>query len=135
MEARSLSTDPMASPGASTTRTTPKRGEVWRVNLDPTIGAEIKKIRPVIVISSDAVGKLPLKLVVPITEWKDQFEDNIWHVKLEAAPGTGLSKISTADTLQMRSVDTQRFVERAGVLPADVLEEIAAAIAAVVEYK
>ena len=40
------------------------------MNLDPTIGAEIKKIRPVIVISSDAVGKLPLKLVVPITEWK-----------------------------------------------------------------
>ena len=60
----------MASPGATPSRTTPKRGEIWRVNLDPTIGAEIKKIRPVIVISSDAVGKLPLKLVVPITEWK-----------------------------------------------------------------
>ena len=125
----------MASPGAAPSRTIPKRGEIWRVNLDPTIGAEIKKIRPVIVISSDAVGKLPLKLVVPITEWKAVFEANIWHVKLLAAPGTGLTKASTADTLQMRSVDTQRFVERIGVLPADVLEEIATAIAAVVEYE
>lgn len=130
-----MSTDPTASQGATPSRSLPKRGEVWRVNLDPTIGAEIKKIRPVIVISSDAVGKLPLKLVVPITEWKDLFEANIWHVKLEAAPGTGLMKASTADTLQMRSVDTQRFVERIGVLPADVLEEIATAIAAVVEYE
>jgi mRNA interferase MazF len=35
------------------------RGDVWKVNLDPTIGAEIRKTRPVVVISSDAVGVLP----------------------------------------------------------------------------
>lgn len=34
----------------------PKRGEIWQVNLDPTVGAEIQKSRPAIVISSDAVG-------------------------------------------------------------------------------
>ena len=45
----------------------PKRGEIWLVNLDPTVGAEIQKTRPAIVISSDYIGKLPLKLVVPIT--------------------------------------------------------------------
>ncbi len=44
------------------------RGEIWVVNLDPTIGAEIRKARPVIVISSDAVGVLPIKLVAPLTE-------------------------------------------------------------------
>lgn len=48
----------------------PKRGEVWRVNFDPTIGTEIKKTRPAVVISSDAVGKLPIKLVAPIIDWK-----------------------------------------------------------------
>jgi len=37
----------------------PKRGEIWLVNFDPTVGAEIKKIRPAVVISSDGVGKLP----------------------------------------------------------------------------
>jgi mRNA interferase MazF len=45
----------------------PKRGEIWLVNLDPTVGAEIQKTRPAIVISSDCIGKLFLKLVVPIT--------------------------------------------------------------------
>jgi mRNA interferase MazF len=36
----------------------PKRGEIWLVNLDPTVGAEIKKTRPALVISSDFIGKL-----------------------------------------------------------------------------
>ncbi len=47
------------------------RGEIWKVSLDPTVGAEIRKTRPVVVVSSDAVGVLPIKLVAPLTEWKD----------------------------------------------------------------
>lgn len=39
------------------------RGDVWLVNLEPTVGTEIRKTRPVIVINSDAVGALPLRLV------------------------------------------------------------------------
>ncbi len=46
----------------------PRRGDVWLVNLDPTIGMEMKKTRPALVISSDAVGKLAIKLIVPITD-------------------------------------------------------------------
>ncbi|MEB3178118.1 MAG: type II toxin-antitoxin system PemK/MazF family toxin [Nostocaceae cyanobacterium] len=42
----------------------PKRGEIWLVNFDPTVGAEIKKVRPAVVISSDAVGKLPINLLL-----------------------------------------------------------------------
>jgi mRNA interferase MazF len=55
------------------TNSIPKWGEIWLVNFDPTIGTEIKKIRPAIVLSSDAVGKLPIKLAAPITDWKDYF--------------------------------------------------------------
>ena len=36
-----------------------KRGEVWRINLDPTIGAEIKKSRPCVIVNHDAIGILP----------------------------------------------------------------------------
>jgi len=42
------------------------RGEIWLVNLDPTIGTEICKTRPVIVVSSDAIGALPIRLVAPL---------------------------------------------------------------------
>ena len=48
-----------------------RRGEVWLINLDPTIGAEIRKTRPVVIVNYDAIGILPLKVSVPITEQMD----------------------------------------------------------------
>jgi mRNA interferase MazF len=51
----------------------PKRGEVWRVDLEPTRGAEISKARPCVVINAAGVGRLPLRIVVPITEWDDRY--------------------------------------------------------------
>ena len=110
------------------------RGDIWRVNLDPTLGAEIRKTRPVVVVSSDAVGKLPIRLVAPLTEWKDHFAQNVWHVKLEPDSQNGLTKLSAVDTLQLRGVDTQRFIEKLGSAAPSVMESIVAAIAAVIEY-
>lgn len=49
------------------------RGEVWLINLSPTVGAEISKSRPAIIVNDDAIGVLPLRVIVPITEWKDRF--------------------------------------------------------------
>jgi mRNA interferase MazF len=45
-----------------------KRGQVWEIDLTPTKGAEMEKVRPCVVVSSDTLGVLPLRLVVPITE-------------------------------------------------------------------
>jgi len=118
-----------------TTRALPPcRGDIWLVNLDPTIGAEIKKTRPAVVISSDAVGKLPIKLVVPITDWKDYFTGNLWHVRIDPDAGNGLLKPSTADALQIRAVDHRRLVKRLGRLSAQEVEDVSAAVAAIVEY-
>jgi len=110
------------------------RGEIWMVNLDPTIGSEIRKTRPVVVVSSDAVGKLPIRLVAPLTEWKGYFAQNVWHVKLVPDKMNGLAKLSAVDTLQLRGVDTRRFVQKIGGVHAEVLRSIVAAIAAVIEY-
>jgi mRNA interferase MazF len=44
------------------------------INLDPTIGAEIKKIRPAVIVNDDSLGKLPLRVIVPITDWKNRYE-------------------------------------------------------------
>jgi mRNA interferase MazF len=110
------------------------RGEIWLVTLDPTVGAEIRKTRPVVVVSSDAVGALPIKLVAPLTEWKDYFARNVWHVKVTPNRMNGLEKISAVDTLQLRGVDTQRFVQKLGSVPPAVMRSIVMAIAAVIEY-
>jgi len=111
-----------------------RRGEVWLVTLDPTIGAEIRKTRPVVVISSDTVGALPIKLVAPLTDWKDYFEGNVWHVKVTPDNMNGLAKTSAVDTLQLRGVDTQRFVQKLGRVSPAVMRSVVAAIAAVIEY-
>lgn len=111
----------------------PKRGEIWLVSLDPTIGSEIKKTRPAIVISGDAVGQLPVKLIVPITDWKPNFRRNVWHTKIEPTASNGLRKTSTADALQMRSVDLRRLLRKIGTTSNLTVRKVAAFVAAVVE--
>jgi mRNA interferase MazF len=118
-----------------TTSNLPKRGEVWLINFDPTVGAEIRKVRRAVVISSDAVGRLPIKLVAPITSWKPYFASNIWHVRIEPDIANGLAKTSAADALQLRGVDTQRFIRKLGQLSQAAMEEITIAIAAVIDYQ
>jgi mRNA interferase MazF len=55
------------------TAPTLRRGEIWLVDFDPAVGGEIRKIRPAVVMSMDAIGRLPLRMVVPITDWKPQY--------------------------------------------------------------
>jgi mRNA interferase MazF len=112
----------------------PNRGEIWLVNLEPTVGAEIRKTRPVVVISSDAIGKLPIKLIAPITDWKPYFEENIWHIKIEPDSINGLSKVSAIDTLQLRGLDTTRFIRQLGRISEEIMMEVTIAIALVIEY-
>ena len=113
----------------------PKRGEIWRVDFDPTVGTEIRKIRPAVVISSDAIGKLPIRLVAPITGWQESFGDNLWHVELQPNATNGLTKPSAVDTLQVRGADIQRFVNRIGRISAEDMAEITQALAAVIEFE
>lgn len=110
------------------------RSEIWLVNLDPTVGREIRKTRPVVVVSSDAIGILPIKLVAPLTEWRDYLAQNIWHVKIEPDEINGLNKTSAVDTLQLRGIDSQRFVQKLGNVSPEIMRSIVLAIAAVIEY-
>jgi len=66
------------------------------------VGTEIQKTRPAVVVSSDAVGRLPIKLVSPLTDGKAYFAPNIWHVRIDPDPTNGLTKVSAVDTLQYR---------------------------------
>ena len=113
----------------------PARGEIWQVNFNPTIGAEIRKLRPAIVISSDMVGALPIKLVAPVTTWDSDFEGKIWLVKISPDASNGLTQDSAVDTLQIRCVDVSRFIKKIGSIPPILMEDIAAAVAIVVEYQ
>ena len=101
-----------------------RRGEIWEINLDPTIGAEIKKVRPCVIVSRDALARLPLKIVVPLTEWNEGYARAPWHVLVDATTQNGLSKKSSADTYQVRSISEERLVKRLGEVSDQVMEEI-----------
>ncbi len=111
-----------------------KRGEIWLVNLDPVLGAEIRKTRPVVIVNSDAIGILPIRLIAPITEWKDYFAGNVWHVKLEPNATNGFTKPSVVDTLQLRGIDTSRFIRKLGEVSPQMIRTIVIAIASVIQY-
>jgi mRNA interferase MazF len=108
---------------------TPKRGDVWLIDFDPSIGAEIRKVRPAVVINLDKVGRLPLRLVAPITDWKPQYANYPWFVELPVSAANGLIKDSGADAFQIKSVSLSRFVDRLGEVTPAQLDEIAEAIA------
>ncbi len=91
-----------------------KQGEVWLINLDPTVGSEIKKTRPAIIVNDDALGKLPLKVIVPLTDWKESYSIAPWMVKIEPNSRNGLTKVSSADCFQVRSVSQERFLKKMG---------------------
>lgn len=110
-----------------------KRGEIWLVNLDPTVGAEIRKTRPAILVSSDLIGILPLRVIVPVTDWKDRYGVAPWMVRIEPTPANGLTKTSAADCFQIRSISTNRLVRKIGEVTAEEMKRIVQCIQLVIE--
>jgi len=93
----------------------PRRGEVWLVSFDPTIGAEIKKTRPALILQNDIANRSsPITIVAAITS---QFEEPIYPTEvLLKAPAAGLTVDSVALLNQIRSIDRRRLVRRLGMV-------------------
>lgn len=105
-----------------------RRGEIWLVALEPTVGAEIGKTRPAVIVSDETVGILLLEVIVPITDWKQRYTQRNWMVRLEPTGENGLAKLSAADTFQVRSVSEQKFVRQIGVLSDTIMEDLSEAL-------
>ncbi len=101
-----------------------KQGEIWLINLDPAIGAEIKKSRPAVVVNDNTLGKLPLKIIVPLTDWKDRYEIAPWMVKIIPENHNNLMKESAIDCFQIRSISEERFIKKIGRINQGILDEI-----------
>jgi mRNA interferase MazF len=112
-----------------------KQGEIYRINLDPTVGAEIKKTRPALIINVDTLGKLPLKVIVPITDWKDYYSDYPWMIKIDPDNQNGLVKPSSIDCFQIRSVSVDRLTEQLGTVDPEIIVQVQEAVAAVIGHE
>ena len=112
-----------------------QQNEIWLINLNPTKGAEIKKTRPAVIVNDNAIGRLPLKIIVPITDWKDKYEIAPWMVKIEPSKQNKLTKISSADCFQVRSVSEDRFIKKLGKIDKATSIEIKTGLSRVLSIK
>lgn len=110
-----------------------KQGEIWLVDLEPTIGAELKKIRPAVIVNNNSLGRLPLKVIVPITAWNERYKIAPWMVNINPTIENGLDKESSIDCFQVRSISEERLVKRIGFVTKSDLAKIVIAINRVIE--
>lgn len=106
----------------------PLRSEIWLVNFDPALGAEIRKLRPALVISDVGIGRLPLRIVVPITDWNPAFRSYPWFVHIPRDSVNHLAKDSGADGFQVKSVSVSRFSRRVGVVTDNQVDAVVKAV-------
>jgi len=106
----------------------PKRGEIYLTALDPTVGQEIQKTRPALIIQNDISNRLShMTIVAPITSTV-RFPLNPVHVLLAANDETGLSVTSVAVFNQIRAVDQVRLIKRLGKADEQTLQQVDEAI-------
>jgi len=95
----------------------PRRDEVWLIRLDPSLGAEIRKTRPCLVVSPDEMNEpLQTVLVAPMTTTLRNYPT---RVTLKFQGKTGQIALD-----QIRAIDRERLVRKLGTIPARVGQEI-----------
>ena len=103
-----------------------RRGDVVLASLDPTVGVEIKKTRPVIVVSNDSINHWSqLTVVVPLTKNVARLSPS--HALIPKGVA-GLAFSSKAVTEQIKAVDKRRLVKRLGTLPPELLVHVERAL-------
>ena len=99
-----------------------KRGEVWWINFEPSVGGEMKKKRPAVIVSNDISNKYLNRLqVVPITSNVDRLYPSEAYITLK-------DKRNKAMTDQLATVSKLRFINKFGTLSESDMEAIGRAI-------
>jgi mRNA interferase MazF len=112
-----------------------KSGEIHLVDLDPTVGDEIRKTRPVVVLNAGDAKNLRLAIVVPVTRWRPQWDENPFFLTAEAGPRHGLGKKLAVDCFQIRALSHQRFVKRLGELSEEEMDRLKTALSLILDVE
>ncbi|MCP3957844.1 MAG: type II toxin-antitoxin system PemK/MazF family toxin [bacterium] len=112
-----------------------KTGDIYLVNLDPTVGDEKRKTRPVVVLNAGDRASLRLAIVVPITGWQRRWEEHPFFLTIAPEPRHGLRKKSAVDCYQVRALSHRRFIKRLGALSEQEMGHIKTAVALVLDIE
>ena len=106
---------------------TPKRGEIYLVNFDPTVGAETQKTRPALILQNDIANRhSPITVVAAITS---KFDEPLYPTEVfVSVPEDGLSVDSVVLLNQIRSIDKHRLVRRLGAIRPQTMEQVERAL-------
>ena len=101
----------------------PRRGEIYLVTFDPTVGHEIRKTRPALVIQNNVSNQYsPITIVAAISS---QFSDPPHPREVTLPAGrSGLPKLSAVILNQIRFVDRQRLVKRLGAIDTATMRKV-----------
>jgi mRNA interferase MazF len=110
-----------------------KTGEIYWVNLDPAIGDEIKKKRPVVVLNGGHEKHLRFTIVVPITAWNANWENNPFFVSLNPDSKNGLQKRSAVDCYQIRAISHDRFMDKIGEISRDEIDLVKTSVSLILD--
>ena len=95
----------------------PQRGEIWLAALDPTVGSEIQKTRPCVVVSPDELNAhLRTVIIAPVTSGGRLYP---WRVECTIEQRRGRVALD-----QLRTVDRERLAEYIGALPEQTLAAV-----------
>jgi mRNA interferase MazF len=109
-----------------------KRGEIWWVNLDPTVGSETAKKRPCVILQNDVGNaRSDTTIVAPLLKSSKTYP---FVVKIEATVANGLDEIRGIHLEQVRVVDDRRIDTKLGVLEDKYWREIEKAVAIVLGF-
>ena len=99
-----------------------RRGKVFLVNFDPTLGAEVRKSRPAVVVSNDINNAhSPILSIAQITSNITK----VYSFEVEIPSGTGgLKTRSKIMVNQTRAVDKLRLIKKLGQLPAPIMKDV-----------
>ena len=108
-------------------KTFPKRGDIYLVNFDPTIGHEIKKTRPALIIQNNISNQYsPITIVAAISS---QFSNPPFPREVVVTSSeSGLPKQSAVVVNQIRSMDNKRLAKKLGRLPDESMKRVDEAI-------